>query len=187
MLPSILNYNFDEHRTAVFIDGANLWHTANSMDFKVDFDGLREFLDEHFHLRRMYYYTAIHEDEVGHQNVRKLVDWLSFNGYAVVTKMAKTYRSQTTERIKGNMDIELVVDMVRMAPKLDLIILFSGDGDFCAAVKAAQDQGARVLVVSTITTSPPMVADTLRKQADGFIDLSDLVPHIRRSADVAKR
>jgi len=187
MLKHMLEYYFDEKRTAVFVDGANLWHTAGAMRFTVDFRLFKEFFAEYFDLVRIYYYTAIQEDPGGHQQLRSLVDWLSFNEYALVTKMAKTYRSLGTERIKGNMDVEIAVDIVRMAPKLDVIILFSGDGDFCAAVKAAQDQGARVFVVSTITTQPPMVADELRKQADGFIDLSELVQRIRRSADVAKR
>ena len=69
------------------------------------------------------------------------------------------------------MDIELAVDAMEMAPHVDEIILFSGDGDFRSLVEALQRRGVRVTVASTIACQPPMIADDLRRQADGFIDL----------------
>jgi hypothetical protein len=51
------------------------------------------------------------------------------------------------------------------------MVLFSGDGDFRSLVEAVQRRGVRVIVVSTISTQPPMVADELRRQADEFIDI----------------
>jgi uncharacterized LabA/DUF88 family protein len=68
-----------------------------------------------------------------------------------------------------------------MAKHLDHIVLFSGDGDFRRLVEAVQRKGVRVTVVSTIRSSPPMVADELRRQADLFLDLSDLADNIARS------
>ena len=84
-------------------------------------------------------------------------------------------------RIKGNMDIELAIDMLEMAPHLDHAVLFSGDGDFRRLVEAVQRRGVRVTVVSTIRSSPPMVSDDLRRQADSFIELQDLAPSIMRN------
>src|SRR3546814_14384514 len=69
-----------------------------------------------------------------------------------------------------------------MADKVDHILLFSGDGDFRRLVEALQRRGVRVTVISTIKAQPPMVADELRRQADNFIELYDLAPHIQRSA-----
>ena len=83
-------------------------------------------------------------------------------------------------KIKGNMDIELAVNAMEMADHVDNIVLFSGDGDFRSLVEAVQRKGVRVSVVSTITTQPPMVADELRRQADEFIDLVQLVNKIGR-------
>jgi uncharacterized LabA/DUF88 family protein len=84
-------------------------------------------------------------------------------------------------KIKGNMDIELAIDVLEMAEHLDHVILFSGDGDFRRLVEAVQRRGLRVSVVSTIKSSPPMVADELRRQADNFIELSELAPLIARN------
>ena len=86
---------------------------------------------------------------------------------------------------KGNMDIELAVDALEMAPHLDEIILFSGDGDFRYLVEAVQRHGTRVTVVSTLRSQPPMVADELRRQADRFIELDDLRHEIGRNDDPA--
>ena len=76
------------------------------------------------------------------------------------------------------MDIELAVNAMEMADHLDLMVLFSGDGDFRSLVELIQRKGVRVAVVSTISTQPPMVADELRRQADEFIDLTQLMPRI---------
>jgi uncharacterized LabA/DUF88 family protein len=84
-------------------------------------------------------------------------------------------------KLKGNMDIELAIDVLEMAEHLDHVILFSGDGDFRRLVEAVQRRGLRVSVVSTIKSSPPMVADELRRQADDFIELAELAPLIARN------
>jgi uncharacterized LabA/DUF88 family protein len=70
---------------------------------------------------------------------------------------------------------------MEMAPHLDHVVLFSGDGDFRRLVEAIQRKGVRVSVVSTVRSQPPMVADELRRQADTFIELQDLAPQIARS------
>jgi uncharacterized LabA/DUF88 family protein len=98
-----------------------------------------------------------------------------------VTKPTKEFVDSTGRRkVKGNMDIELAVNAMDMAPHLDLMVLFSGDGDFRSLVESIQRKGVRVAVVSTISTQPPMVADELRRQADEFIDLAHLIPRIGR-------
>jgi uncharacterized LabA/DUF88 family protein len=79
------------------------------------------------------------------------------------------------------MDIELAIDVMELAPHLDHVVIFSGDGDFRSLVEAVQRRGVRVTVVSTIRTQPPMIADELRRQADVFLELADLKEHIARS------
>jgi uncharacterized LabA/DUF88 family protein len=78
------------------------------------------------------------------------------------------------------MDIELAVDAMELAPHIDQMVLFSGDGDFTKLVEAVQRRGVRVIVVSTISTQPPMVADELRRQADEFVDIIALQNKIGR-------
>ena len=77
------------------------------------------------------------------------------------------------------MDIELAVDAIEIAPHIDRMVLFSGDGDFRSLVQAMQRRGVRV-VVSSMSTQPPMVAQELRRQADEFIDIKTLQNKISR-------
>jgi len=79
------------------------------------------------------------------------------------------------------MDMELALDMLKLAPHIDHAILFSGDGDFCRLLEDIQGLGVRVSVVSTTRTSPPMVADSLRRMADIFIEMDLLRDIITRS------
>ena len=103
----------------------------------------------------------------------------------MVTKPTKEFTDAFGRRkIKGNMDIELAIDVMEMSEHVDHIIIFSGDGDFRRLVEAVQRKGVRVSVVSTMRSSPPMVADELRRQADNFIELQDLMPHIARAAPI---
>src|SRR5260221_13945520 len=131
-------------------------------------------------LVRALYYTALAEDQE-YSSIRPLVDWLDYNGYTMVTKPTKEFTdAMGRRRIKGNMDIELAIDMLEMAPHLDHAILFSGDGDFRRLVEAVQRRGVRVTVVSTMRSAPPMIAHELRRQADNFVELHDLAPSIMR-------
>lgn len=160
-------------RTALFIDGANLYSAARALNADLDFRKLAESFREKAVLVRAYYYTAVVEGEE-FSPVRPLVDWLGYNGFALVTKPAKRFTdAQGNSRTKGNMDMEIAVDMLEMAPHLDHMVLFSGDGDFRRVVQAVQARGVRVTVVSTLKCQPPMIADELRRQADDYIDLAD--------------
>ena len=102
----------------------------------------------------------------------------------MVTKPTKEFTdSQGRRKVKGNMDIELAIDMMEMADSLDHIVLFSGDGDFRRLIEAVQRKGVRVTVVSTIKSASPMVSDELRRQADHFLELDLLAKEIQRDHD----
>ena len=174
-----------EERVALFIDGSNLYATARSLGFDIDYKRLLDFFRERSRLLRAIYYTAL-MDDAEYSPIRPLIDWLDYNGYMVVTKLAKEFTDALGRRkVKGNMDIELAVDVMRLCDSLDHIVLFSGDGDFRSLVEAVQGRGRRVSVVSTLATRPPMVADDLRRQADQFIDIMQLKSEIGR--DPAER
>jgi uncharacterized LabA/DUF88 family protein len=167
-------------KIAVFIDGSNLYAAARGLDFDLDYKKLLTWSAESGRLVRAFYYTALLED-AEYSPLRPLIDWLDYNGYTMVTKPTKEFvDSQGRRKIKGNMDIEIAVDMMEMADHVDHIILFSGDGDFRRLIEAVQRKGVRVTVVSTVQSNPPMVADELRRQADYFLDLSDLRGNIGR-------
>jgi len=131
-------------------------------------------------LLRAFYYTALLENDE-YSPIRPLVDWLNYNGFTMVTKPAKEYTdSMGRRKVKGNMDIELAVDAMELAARVDHIVLFSGDGDFRPLVESLQRSGVRVSVVSTIRSQPPMISDELRRQADNFIELDELKDVIGR-------
>lgn len=171
-------------RTALFIDGANLYKAARSLGFDMDYKSLLAKSRAASRLVRAYYYTAMQEDRTqDYSPLRPLVDWLDYNGYSMVTKVSREFTdAQGKKRFKGSIDIELVVDMVLQAPRLDHIVLFTGNGDFRRAIEAVQSLGVRVTVVSTIKSQPPMASDELRRQADLFVDLADLEGQIGRAA-----
>ncbi|MDI9349751.1 MAG: NYN domain-containing protein [Candidatus Symbiobacter sp.] len=172
---------YAQERVGLFIDGANLYAAARALNFDIDYRRLLEVFAQKGHLIRAFYYTALVEDQ-DYSPIRPLVDWLDYNGYTMVTKPTKEFTDAFGRRkIKGNMDIELAIDVMEMAPYLDHIVLFSGDGDFRRLVEAVQHKGKRVTVVSTIRSAPPMIADELRRQADNYIELQDLTPIIARA------
>ncbi len=167
-------------RVGVFVDGANLYHTSRALGFELDFAALLDFFGRSTYLVRAFYYTALVETE-DYSPLRPLTDWLAYNGWQVVTKPAKQQSDPAGRvRLKGNMDVELAVDMLELAPQLDHAVLFSGDGDFRRLVEAVQRMGVRVTVVSTVRSQPPMIADELRRQADAFIELAEIAPELTR-------
>jgi uncharacterized LabA/DUF88 family protein len=172
---------YPQERIALFIDGANLYAAARALGFDIDYRKLLQLFQTKAHMIRAFYYTALMEDQE-YSPIRPLVDWLDYNGYAMITKPTKEYTDAFGRRkVKGNMDIELAIDVMEMINHLDHIVIFSGDGDFRRLVEAVQSKGKRVTIVSTIRSTPPMVADELRRQCDIFCELQDLAPYIARA------
>jgi len=171
---------YKDDRLALFIDGSNLYAAAKALGFDIDYKLLRQEFMRRGKLLRAFYYTALLENDE-YSPIRPLVDWLHYNGFSMVTKPAKEYTdSQGRLKVKGNMDIELAVDAMELAPHMDHAVLFSGDGDFRPLIEALQRRGVRVSVVSTIRSHPPMISDELRRQADNFIELDELKEIIGR-------
>ena len=169
-----------QERIGLFIDGSNLYAAARSLGFDIDYKRLREEFAGKARLIRALYYTALVEDQE-YSPIRPLVDWLDYNGYTLITKPTKEFTdSMGRRKIKGDMDIEIAVDMLELSGALDHIVLFSGDGDFRRVTEAVQRKGVLVTVVSTMRSQPPMIADELRRQADNFIELQDIEPLIAR-------
>jgi uncharacterized LabA/DUF88 family protein len=171
---------YRDERLALLIDGSNLYAATKALGFDIDYKLLRSEFMRRGKMVRAFYYTALIENDE-YSPIRPLVDWLDYNGFTLVTKPAKEFTDSTGRRkIKGNMDIELAVDAMEIADHVEHIVLFSGDGDFRPLVEALQKKGVRVSVVSTIRSSPPMIADDLRRQADNFIELEELKDVIGR-------
>jgi uncharacterized LabA/DUF88 family protein len=158
-------------RVALFIDGANLYATAKSLGIEIDYKRLLQEFQGKGRLVSAFYYPALVENNE-YSSVQLLIDWLAYNGYAVVTKPARKFDdSLGSPAGKRNTNIELVTDAISMVDDVDHLVLFSGNRNLRMLVDALQRKGAQVSVVSTTATTPPMVADELLRQADDFVDL----------------
>ena len=177
---------YKDEKLAIFIDGANLYGAARSLEFDIDYKRLLAWAAKQGKLIRSYYYTALVEDNE-FSPIRPLVDWLDYNGYTMVTKTAREYTDANGRRkVKGNIDVELTCDVLEICDKVDHVMLFTGDGDYKRLIESVQRKGVRISVVSTVETHPPMVADELRRHADNFIDLNDLRTEIKRPDATAR-
>ncbi len=165
---------YRDERLVLFIDGASLYAAARAVGLEIDFRKLlKEFQSRGRLVRANYYTTVVESDD--YSPVRPLVDWLAYNGFNVVKKTAREFTDRDgRKRVRGSMDVELAVDMLEAATYADHIVLFSGNGDFRRLVEAVKAKGVRVSIVSAMTSSPPMITDDLRREADTFIDLVDL-------------
>lgn len=164
---------YPQERIALFIDGASLSAASISLGFEIDFRRLLTFFRDNGKLVRALYYTVYVDDQ--RPTIRPLIDWLSYNGFCVITKSAKEYvDSSGRRRIKTSLYVELAVDALRLADSCDHVVLFASDGNLRVLVEGLQQKGKRVTILSTLRTQPPIVADELRRQADHFIDIADL-------------
>ncbi len=174
----------EDEKTALFIDGPNLFSTAKALEFGIDYGQLLTVFRKRCRLVRALYYTPIVEGD-GPSAVKPLLDWLDYNGYTIVAKPVRSANPDEQRREYSRMHVEFTIDTLKLAPSLDHIVIFSGDREYTALVNELRQMGKRVSVVSTLETQPSIVADELRRAADQFIDLADLEPMISRDmADV---
>lgn len=169
---------------AILVDGSNLYSTLKAIGLTFDYNKLLTYFDGE--LVRAYYLTAEPADRSAPWFLRPLVDHLQYNGYCMVTKPMKEYFNEDTRqtKVKGNMDIEIAIKAIEVAPFVSDIVLVTGDGDFVALVQHLQTKyGIKVTCMSTRTAKDDrdrtisMVSDDLRRECDVFIDLND--PKVR--------
>ena len=146
---------------AVFVDVANLYYAARGQDVDVDYVALLKHATKGRDLIRAYAYSGLDPEN---ENQKKFLDFLGKNGYKVV---AKDIRKFGDGRVKANLDIELVVDLFRLADRMDVAVIVSGDGDFAPAIRALQDEGVRCEVISF----KPNTSSDLFAVADEFVDV----------------
>ncbi len=149
---------------AVFVDVANIFYAAKAAGVDIDYVTLLKASTAGRDFVRAYAYTGLDPDN---ENQRQFHSFLTRSGYKVVSKDIRKYGDG---RIKANLDIELVVDMMRMAQHIDIAVVVSGDGDFAPAIRAVQQQGVRVEVVSFRGNTSSDLIDV----ADVFTDISQL-------------
>ncbi len=149
---------------AVFVDVANIFYAAKAAGVDIDYVTLLKSATAGRDLVRAYAYTGLDPDN---ENQRNFHDFLRRSNYKVVSKDIRKYGDG---KVKANLDIELVVDMMKTARNLDIAIVVSGDGDFAPAIRAVQEQGVRVEVISFRGNT----SSDLIEVADQFTDIVQL-------------
>lgn len=136
-------------RVALFIDGANMDGACRDAGYFVDYRKAREFFLASGTFYAAFFYIA--DFTASDSLQQRFLDFLSHAGYIVRRKPVKVIEdAETGERIfKGNLDTEVVLDMVNTAENYDLAFLFSGDSDFERAVELLRSRGKRVYVVTS--------------------------------------
>ena len=163
-------------KIALFIDGANLFAIAHDhLKVKIDYAKLLTYFSRNALILRAFYYIATETTDDANQ---PYLVWLRRNGFQVVTKPMKEFDDGGQ---KGNLDIEIAIDMLELADKVERVILFSGDGDFAPLLKAVGRKGIRTHVVSYWGRGEGPTAPELIEAADIFTDLKDVVDLITKS------
>ena len=155
---------------AMFVDVANMYYAARGQDVDVDYVALLKHATKGRDLIRAYAYTGLDPEN---ENQRKFIDFLAKNGYKPVVKDIRKFGDG---RMKANLDIELVVDLFRLADRMDIAVIVSGDGDFAPAIRALQDKGVRAEVISF----KPNTSSDLIAVADEFMDIMKIASISRK-------
>lgn len=149
---------------AVFVDVANIFYAAKAAGVDIDYVTLLKAATAGRDFVRAYAYTGLDPEN---ENQRQFHSFLARNNYKVISKDIRKYGDG---RIKANLDIELVVDMMKTARNLDIAVVVSGDGDFASAIRAVQEMGVRVEVISFRGNT----SSDLIEAADIFIDIAQI-------------
>lgn len=169
-------------RVAIFIDGVSLFQTALQLGIEIDYLKLLCHLTGGSRLLRAFFYTAVDTSRPNatrpraNEKQQGFLFWMRRNGYRVVTKEVQL----TDHTKKHNLNVEIAVDMITLAPYYDTAILVSGDGDLAYAINAVTSTGSRVEVVSLRT----MTSDSLIDVADEFLDLDRIKQYIQKDSQL---
>lgn len=172
---------YKDERILLLIDGANLYAACRQLNIEVDYSKLLAEFRSKGRMLRANYYTILADKEDNFSPVRPLVDWLAHNGFTVVKKLVREFAdTDGRKRAKGSMDVDITIDALELAPFVDHIVLFTGNGDFRRLVEVLKSKGKRVSIVSTAETHPPVASEELRKEADNFIEIMKISDRITR-------
>jgi uncharacterized protein (TIGR00288 family) len=164
---------YAHERVALIVDGPNTWACAHRIGLDIDWAKLHEFFAHQALLVGSFYFTKVTADPLdGFEPVRRLLDWLDFNGWQVITRDKDT-------------DVDLAVTVMELADSpIDHFVLATGDSDFVILAEALKRWGKRVTVLSSLKGGG--VSEDLRRAADDFLDLESLRDTIARSARTPK-
>jgi uncharacterized LabA/DUF88 family protein len=161
----------DRDRVVIFVDGSNLFYAASHLNLEIDYIKLLQTLTQGHRLVRAYFYTGVDRSNEKQQG---FLLWMRRNGYRVVTK---DLMQMSDGSKKANLDVEIAIDMMKLAGCCDRAILVSGDGDLAYVVNALSYQGVQVEVVGLHS----MTNGNLINVADRYTDLAAIKQEIQKA------
>ena len=171
-------------RIGLFIDGSNMYMSAKALGFRVDFTKLLNYYKNIGEVTHAFYFTALPPKDV-QSSLRKMVDYVDYNGYTVIQKETKKYtNTDGSDKLKGNMDVDIAIHACETAPFISHLVLFSGDGDFKSLLESVQ---RRYGIFCTVVSAKSLVADGLRRQANEYVDLLTLKDALVHEQDAVER
>jgi len=160
-------------KARVYIDGANIFYTQKSLGWFVDWKKVVNYLESHYEILGIKYYTGI---KIGDEKMQKFLKYLDAIGITPVTKTLKRIKDDDKFFFKSNFDVEMTTDILLERKGVDELILFSGDSDFHNLVVKLKDFGIKVTVFST----RKMISWELKLSASRYIFLEDIKKYIVR-------
>ena len=156
-------------RLAIFVDVPNILYAAEASGVRLDWGKVADFLARGRTLVRAIAYAPISDDpQARTENERFVVPFIE-HGYRIATKPLKRF---TGGSVKANFDVELAIDVLTMADRIDVIVLVSGDGDFRRLVEIVGSRGVRVEVMAFGQST----SSDLRQVADRYVDIAAHIP-----------
>lgn len=168
---------------AIFIDAENLYFIQKGLGWEVDLPKLYEFFEERYYIYNAFYYTVVDPSSDGYAEKNQLLDALSPIGYTVRKKIIKIIKAGDKIVKKGNLDIEMALDMFNTKDLYQVIVLFSGDSDFDRALELLRTHGKEIIVIS----SRGYVSKELMNAADKYYDLQDLKLYFKKEGGEGER
>lgn len=151
-------------RVGIFVDVANVFYASLDAGREIDYPALLAHTTSGRELVRAYAYTGLDPEN---EAQKKFHRFLADSGYRVVAKEVRRFRDGA---MKANLDIELVVDLMRLAPRLDVAVIVAGDGDYAPAIRAITEMGVRVEVICFRRNT----SKDLLEVADSFEELTEV-------------
>jgi uncharacterized LabA/DUF88 family protein len=170
-----------QRRTALFIDAENLYYIQKTLGWEIDFERLYQFFAKKTLLYNAFYYTSVDPQSEKHAEKVHFLEGLPFVGYTVRSKEVKIIKAGDRLIKKGNLDIEIVIDMFNTMRLYDQVVLFSGDSDFARALELLRTHGKEIIVIST----KGFVSKELINTADKYVDIQRMAQDIKKNPEAA--
>ena len=154
-------------KLGVFADTANITDRINANPTVIDYEKLLQQVAGQRRIVHARAYCPIYTDYGGRLEDQRTVSPVWGKGYDIVTKPVKLFADGTR---KADLDVVLAVDVIRRSDSIDVMALFSGDGDFVPVVDLVREKGVRVEVYAFVES----LAEELRLATDAFYDLHEM-------------